>query len=127
MANFRKDKPLFSSFDLADSPLMVHDLERLTQPPHRVVLSACETGDLQPVGADELLGLSVSLLAMGTAGVISSIVKVNDHATADVMPHVHEALRRGETGAVAMLHARRNAAGHPLLLTTAVSFTAFGT
>lgn len=125
--NFRKDNPLFSSIDLADGPLMVHDLERLTRPPHRVVLSACETGDMQPVGADELLGLSVSLLAMGTAGVISSLVKVNDHATADVMPHVHEALRRGETGAVAMLHARRNAAGDPLLLATAVSFTAFGT
>ncbi|HEU4337899.1 MAG TPA: CHAT domain-containing protein [Nocardioides sp.] len=125
--NFRRDNPLFSSIDLADGPLMVHDLERLTQPPHRVVLSACETGDMQPVGADELLGLSVSLLAMGTAGVISSLVKVHDHATADVMPHVHDALRRGENGAAAMLHARRNAADDALLLATAVSFTAFGT
>lgn len=125
--NFRKDNPLFSSIDLADGPLMVHDLEHLTQPPHRVVLSACETGDMQPAGADELLGLSVSLLAMGSAGVISSLVKVHDHATADVMPYVHEALRRGETGAAAMLHARRNAADDPLLLATAVSFTAFGT
>jgi tetratricopeptide (TPR) repeat protein len=125
--NFRKDNPLFSSIDLADGPLMVHDLERLTQPPHRVVLSACETGDMQPVGADELLGLSVSLLAMGSAGVISSLVKVHDHATADVMPHVHDALRRGESGAAAMLHARSIAAADPLLLATAVSFTAFGT
>lgn len=125
--NFRKDNPLFSSIDLADGPLMVHDLEHLTQPPNRVVLSACETGDMQPVGADELLGLSVSLLAMGSAGVISSLVKVHDHATADVMPHVHDALRRGESGAASMLHARRIAADDPLRLATAVSFTAFGT
>lgn len=125
--NFRKDNPLFSSIDLADGPLMVHDLEHLTQPPHRVVLSACETGDMQPVGADELLGLSVSLLAMGSAGVISSLVKVHDHATADVMLHVHDALRRGKNGAASMLHARRIAADDPLRLATAVSFTAFGT
>jgi hypothetical protein len=124
---FRSDNPLFSTIDLADGPLMVHDLDDLTQPPHRVVLSACETGDMQPVGADELLGLSVSLLAMGTASVISSLVKVHDHATADVMVHVHDALRRGHTGAQAMLHARQVAGDDPLLFATAVSFTAFGT
>ena len=124
--NFRKDNPLFSAIDLADGPLIVHDLEHLVRPPHRVVLSACETGDMQPVGADELLGLSVSLLALGSAGVISSLVRVHDHATVAVMTHVHDALRRGEDGAAAMLHARREARNDPLLLATAVSFTAFG-
>jgi hypothetical protein len=124
--NFRQDNPLFSAIDLADGPLMVHDLEHLARPPHRVVLSACETGDMQPVGVDELLGLSISLLAMGTAGVISSLVKVHDHATADVMVHVHESLRRGDTSAQAMLAARQSSIDDPLLFATATSFTAFG-
>ncbi|MBC2931567.1 CHAT domain-containing protein [Nocardioides sp. zg-1228] len=125
--SFRKDNPLFSSIELADGPLMVHDLERLARPPHRVVLSACETGDMQPVGADELLGLSVSLLAMGSAGVVSSLVKVHDHATAEVMTHLHAALRDGESGAAAMLLTRQAVADDQLLLATAVSFTALGT
>lgn len=124
---FRKDNPLFSRIDLVDGPLMVHDLEHLTHPPHRVVLSACETGDMQPVGADELLGLSVTLLSMGSAGVVSSLVKVHDQATAEVMTHAHHALRQGLDGASAMLHARHQVTGDPLLTATAVSFTAFGT
>ena len=53
---FREDSPLFSSLTLADGPLLVHDLQGLARPPHRVVLSACESGVMQPVGDQELLG-----------------------------------------------------------------------
>lgn len=123
---FRADNPLFSSLDLADGPLLVHDLERLARPPHRIVLSACETGDMEPVGADELLGLSVSLLGLGSAGVISSPVPVNDQATAEVMTTVHARLRDGADAATAMLAAREGAGTDQLGLATAASFTAFG-
>jgi len=42
----------------------VHDFERLARAPYRVLLSACESGVMKPVGADELLGLGATLLSL---------------------------------------------------------------
>lgn len=124
---FREDSPLFSSLALADGPLLVHDLQQLRHPPHRVVLSACESGVLAPVGDQELLGLSAALLSMGTAGVVSALAEVDDAATVEVMVALHTALRKG-VGLGEALHAARSAAGtDPVLTATAASFTAMGT
>jgi tetratricopeptide (TPR) repeat protein len=123
---FREDSPLFSSLLLADGPLVVHDLQRLRRTPHRVVLSACESGVLQPVGAHELLGLAAALLSMGTAGVVSSLAEVDDAATVEVMVALHRALRGGAGLGEALLAARRRGAGDPVLTATAASFTVLG-
>ncbi|TGN66249.1 CHAT domain-containing protein [Nocardioides eburneiflavus] len=125
--HFREDSPLFSSLTLADGPLLVHDLQRLERPPHRVVLSACESGVMQPVGDQELLGLAAALLSMGTAGVVSSLAEVDDAATVDVMVALHARLRQGGGLGDAMLAAREVAAGDPVLAATAASFTVLGT
>ena len=125
--HFREDSPLFSSLTMADGPLLVHDLQRLRRPPHRVVLSACESGVMQPVGAQELLGLSAALLSMGTAGVVSSLADVDDHATVEVMVALHRSLREGSGLGEALLAARQVAAGDPVLAATAAAFTVFGT
>jgi len=125
--HFREDSPLFSSLTLADGPLLVHDLQRLEHPPHRVVLSACESGVMQPVGDQELLGLAAALLSMGTAGVVSSLAEVDDAATVDVMVALHARLRQGGGLGDAMLAAREAAAGDPVLAATAASFTVLGT
>lgn len=125
--HFREDSPLFSSLTLADGPLLVHDLQRLRHPPHRVVLSACESGVMQPVGDQELLGLAAALLSMGTAGVVSSLAEVDDHATVEVMVALHRSLREGGGLGDALLAARRVAAGDPVLTATAASFTVLGT
>lgn len=125
--HFREDSPLFSSLVLADGPLLVHDLQRLSRPPHRVVLSACESGVMQPVGDQELLGLAAALLSMGTAGVVSSLAEVDDRATVEVMVALHRSLREGGGLGDALLAARTVAAGDPVLAATAASFTVFGT
>jgi len=70
--HFRQDSPMFPSV-LDDGPLVVHDFERLHRAPHRVVLSACESGVMKPAGAGELLGLGAALLSLGTAGIVSSV------------------------------------------------------
>lgn len=125
--HFREDSPLFSSLTLADGPLLVHDLQRLRHPPHRVVLSACESGVMQPVGDQELLGLAAALLSMGTAGVVSSLAEVDDAATVEVMVALHRSLREGGGLGEALLAARTVAAGDPVLTATAASFTVLGT
>ncbi len=124
---FREDSPLFSSLTLADGPLLVHDLQGLRRPPHRVVLSACESGVMQPVGDQELLGLAAALLSMGTAGVVSSLAEVDDAATVEVMVALHASLRAGGGLGEALLAARSVAAGDPVLTATAASFTVLGT
>ena len=122
---FRADSPLFSALELADGPLTVHDLERLKVAPHRMVLSACESGVLAPVGADELLGLASALFALGTAGLVCSVAEVNDAVTADLMVDLHEHLDRGDDPATALLALRR-AAQDDTTAATAAAFVALG-
>lgn len=123
---FRADSPLFSSLDLADGPLTVHDLERLRRAPYRVVLSACESGVLAPVGAQELLGLAAALFSIGSAGLVSAVAEVNDSATADLMVALHDGLAGGQDPATA-LHAVRRAAAEDLVAAgTAAAFVALG-
>lgn len=124
--HFRVDSPLFSALDLDDGPLTVHDLERLDRPPHRVILSACESGVLAPVGAGELLGLVAALLSLGTAGVAASVVPVNDRASGEVMVDLHAGLDRGDDLAGALLRTRAAAYGDPVREATAASFLALG-
>jgi tetratricopeptide (TPR) repeat protein len=124
--SFRADAPLFSSLKLADGPLTMHDLGRLEKPPRAMVLSACDTGDSAPIGANEALGLVTSLLAMGTSSVVASVVPVNDRATVSVMQHLHEVAGHGGTLAEGMCTARQHADGDPLHTATAAAFTAWG-
>ncbi|MEP6649639.1 MAG: CHAT domain-containing protein [Lapillicoccus sp.] len=122
---FRADAPMFSSLLLHDGPLTVHDLDRLARPPAAMVLSACDSGNAAPIGATEALGLGSSLLAMGTATVLASVVPVNDRGTVGVMRNVHDIVGRGGSLAEGWLAARQ-AAVEPLEQATAAAFTAWG-
>jgi tetratricopeptide (TPR) repeat protein len=122
--HFRPDSPLFSSLEMADGSLSVYELERLKRAPYRLVLSACESGVMAPVGADELLGLASALFSMGTAGLVCSIAEVNDDATAALMLDLHAHLDEGL--AEALLAAREAAKGDPTREATAAAFLALG-
>jgi hypothetical protein len=122
---FRADAPMFSSLTMYDGPLTVHDLDRLERPPLEMVLSACDSGNSAPIGAHEALGLVSSLLAMGTATVLASVVPVNDRATVGVMRNVHDVVGQGGSLAEGWLAARQ-AADDPLSEATASAFTAWG-
>lgn len=123
---FRADSPLFSAIELDDGPLTVYDLERLKRAPHRVVLSSCNSAVGEAVGADELLGLVSALIALGSAGVVASVVPVNDPATVPLMLALHERLRGGSGLAGALTLARHAASGDPVAGATAHSFIALG-
>jgi hypothetical protein len=123
---FRADSPLFSSLRMDDGPLTVHDLEGLRRAPHRLVLSSCDSGVLAPAGANELLGLASSLVPLGTAGIVASVVPVNDQATAGLMVELHQRLRHGATLGQALCDARAAAGDDPVARATAWSFVALG-
>ena len=123
---FRADNPLFSSIQLDDGPLTVHDFERLGRAPYRLVLSSCDSGTAAPVGADELLGLVGSLMPLGAAGIVASIVPVNDPAAVPLMLALHDALEKGAALPEALLAGRRATLGDVLAEATAHSFLALG-
>jgi hypothetical protein len=123
---FRADNPMFSSILLDDGPLIVHDFERLSRAPYQLILAGCDSAVAAPVGADELLGLVSSLIPLGAAGIVASIVPVNDIAAVPIMLALHDALQRGATLPEALLDARRAADDDPLAEATAHSFLALG-
>jgi len=124
---FRSDSPLFSALELDDGPLTIYDLERLDRAPHRVVLSSCSSAVGAPTGADELLGVVSTLIALGSAGVVASVVPVNDPATVPFMLELHRNLQRGSTLAEGLAAARRLESGRGVLArAVADSFIALG-
>jgi tetratricopeptide (TPR) repeat protein len=124
---FRADSPLFSAIELDDGPLTVYDLERLKRAPYRVVLSSCSSAVGATVGANELLGLVSALISLGSAGVVASVVPVNDAATVPLMIALHDQLR-GKSGlAEALTSARHAVSADSVARSTAYSFIALGT
>ena len=123
---FRADSPLFSSLRMQDGPLTVYDFERLNRAPYRLVLSSCDSGVLAPAGANELLGLVSSLLPLGTAGIIATIVPVNDQAVVPLMVDLHRHLRDGQTLAESAYGVRRGLTGDPVQHATAASLVTLG-
>lgn len=104
--HLRSDNPQFSALELADGPLTVYDLERLSAPPRLVVLSACDTGRPLVRPGDEQLGLASALLAMGTTALVAAVLPVDDAVTSTLMTGFHRELRGGLAPAAALAAAR---------------------
>jgi hypothetical protein len=106
--SFSSQNPMFSSLQLADGPMFVYDLERLSPPPAVVVLSACSAGNHATPAGKEILGLVASLLAAGPRAVIAATVGVPDaSSTVDFMDELHRALAAGTGPAEALRRARQ--------------------
>ncbi|GEC18716.1 hypothetical protein PHY01_09990 [Pseudonocardia hydrocarbonoxydans] len=123
---FRADSPLFSSLSLDDGPLTVHDLEQLGRAPRLLLLPSCDSALLSPAGADELLGLTSSLLPLGTVGMVAGVVPVDDAATRPLMTALHRHLREGHRLAEALRRARAGAGDDPVAVATGWSFVSMG-
>jgi tetratricopeptide (TPR) repeat protein len=120
-------QPLFSSLEFADGPLTVYDLERLKRAPRTVILAACDTGRSVVRAGDELLGLSATFLALGTAQVVGTVVPVVDAATTPLMVAFHRRLAGGDPPAAALALAQRQvAAGDSAEMAAAAGFVCLG-
>lgn len=99
---FRDDSPMFSSLDLADGPLTIHDLERLAAVPHLVVLSACDVGRSLVRPGNEVVGVVAAFLHLGSAALVASVVPVPHDVATRVTVAFHHALAAGRTPAEAL-------------------------
>ena len=85
-----------------------------------------ESGVAQPVGADELLGLITGLVPLGAAGILASVVPVNDPAAVPLMLDLHAVLDTGVDLPTALVRARATIGDDPVTVATALSFVSLG-
>ncbi|GCE12350.1 CHAT domain-containing protein [Tengunoibacter tsumagoiensis] len=105
---FRLDAPNFSSIKLADRALSTIDVFNLTLSAcSLVVLSACETGRAVIGGVDEVMGLGRGFLYAGAASLLSTLWKVEDASTAELMEMFYRAILAGKSKATALAEAQR--------------------
>jgi CHAT domain-containing protein len=87
--------------------LRLHDIYNLRLPADLVVLSACSTGLGKDVRGEGLIGLTRGFMYAGAAGVVASLWKVDDEATAQLMKYFYEALfNKGMSPAAALRDAQ---------------------
>jgi CHAT domain-containing protein len=103
----RLDQPDLSYIELADGQLYTDDLLQHDLSYELVTLSACETGRANVAGGDELIGLGRGVLYAGAGALITSLWRVADDATLDLMGRVYGALRGGASKAAALRNAQR--------------------
>ena len=121
---FRADNPLFSHLTLADGPMTVADLPTLRQAPSLLMLSSCDLGLSAVHPGEELQGLAVSLLGLGTRTVIASLGPVDDKTTLALTADLYRRLRAGASPAAALAAAQ--AAVLPEQAVSAANFVCMG-
>lgn len=72
--------------------LQLHDIYNLNLSADLVVLSACDTGLGKNIKGEGLVGLTRGFMYAGSKGVIASLWKVDDRATAELMGYFYKAL-----------------------------------
>jgi CHAT domain-containing protein len=75
-----------------DGFLRLQDIYNLKLPADLVVLSACSTALGKDVRGEGLIGITRGFMYAGAAGVVASLWKVDDEATAELMKHFYAAL-----------------------------------
>jgi CHAT domain-containing protein/tetratricopeptide (TPR) repeat protein len=106
--HFRHDNPLFSALHLGDGPLLLADLDDLRlREASLVVLSACETG-LGDLRGGDVLGLSRAFLRAGAQGLLVSLWRVSDEATARLMADFYQHLARSTPPTEALRQAQQS-------------------
>jgi len=102
---------VFSMVDEQGKPqdgfLRMHDIYNLKLPVDLVVLSACNTGLGREIKGEGLIGLTRGFMYAGARGVVASLWKVDDDATAELMKHFYAAMfQKGMAPAAALRDAQ---------------------
>ncbi len=90
-----------------DGFLRLQDIYNLKLPVDLVVLSACQTGLGKDVKGEGLIGLTRGFMYAGASGVVASLWKVDDEATAALMKHFYAGMfEQGLSPAAALRQAQ---------------------
>ncbi len=100
-AELNEEDPMSSALLLApegsgDGRLKVGEIFSLNLKANMVVLSACETGLGKLSNGDELIGLTRAFIYAGTPSIITTLWKVNDRASYELMREFYQHLKTGK-------------------------------
>jgi tetratricopeptide (TPR) repeat protein len=104
---YRIDQPDLSFLQLADGQLYTDDVLQHDLGYELVTLSACETGQANVASDEELIGLGRGFLYAGAGALILSLWSVSDSTTTDLMRHMYNKLKQGESKAASLRYAQR--------------------
>ncbi len=102
----RTDNPAFSSLQLQDGLLTLHELDLRRVAPRRMVLATCESAVGTAYEGNEVLGFVSALMARGTDGLVASLVVIPDAASVALMNELHRRVRAGDNLGQALFRAR---------------------
>ncbi|MEM9522213.1 MAG: CHAT domain-containing protein, partial [Actinomycetota bacterium] len=94
-----RDNPMFTELVCIDGAVRLHELQAVGAMPRLVILAVCEGGRALAAGG---AAPADALLALGVECVVSSVLDVDDGASAGLMPALHASLRRGASVAAAL-------------------------
>ncbi|WP_083938571.1 CHAT domain-containing protein [Psychromonas ossibalaenae] len=108
---FDPEQPLSSGLLLAkdqsnDGMLTVRELYELNLNADLITLSACETGLGKISNGDDVVGFTRGFLYAGTNSIISSLWKVDDQATSQLMQHFYAKLANSSDKRLALKQAQ---------------------
>ena len=87
---------VFSLFDESGAPrdgmLRLHDIYNLKTSADLVVMSACQSGLGKEINGEGLIGLTRGMMYAGAPRVVSSLWKVDDAATAELMKYFYRGI-----------------------------------
>jgi CHAT domain-containing protein/tetratricopeptide (TPR) repeat protein len=87
--------------------IQLHDIYALRFSAELVVLSACSTGLGENVKGEGLVGLTRGFMYAGSKGVVASLWKVDDQATAELMSYFYKSLLKDKLPPAAALRAAK--------------------
>jgi CHAT domain-containing protein/predicted negative regulator of RcsB-dependent stress response len=102
----RLDHPDLSYLLLADGQLYADDLLQYDLSYELVTLSACETGRVTVSPGEELIGLGRGILYAGAGALVSSLWRVDDACTVQLMECFYHLLDKGQSKAAALQQAQ---------------------
>lgn len=91
-----------------DGFVSLADIYKLRAPVDLVVLSACHTAVGQKLRGEGLIGLTRGFMYAGASGVVASLWKVDDRATAELMKHFYTNMLQHGMGPAAALRDAQN-------------------
>jgi len=91
-----------------DGFVSLADIYKLRAPVDLVVLSACDTALGQKLRGEGLIGLTRGFMYAGASGVVASLWKVDDRATAELMKYFYSNMLQQGMGPAAALRAAQN-------------------
>jgi hypothetical protein len=91
-----------------------------------VLLAACEGAQAAVLTGDELLGLAVTFLTLGTRALVAPVVPVPDAETVPLMVDVHRRLLAGASVAESLAGVQQHATDSPATLVAATALVCLG-